>query len=174
MFEVFLAEFLVLKDIHETFGFQEFRLTIRKRKGLWLFCFGFLWKAAISSSKASAQPQIQHSVKKPFHWSSFSECFLLTYSSNRLHTSAEQLLFLFYKHLYFSCQCPQLRLFTFLSRSPLCFLSLLLPFFPACCKSSITSDLLRFGCCLFPCSLQQQLQTAWPPSTFLSVPLLFS
>lgn len=41
MFEVFLAEFLVLKDIHETFGFREFRLTIRKRKGLWLFCFVF-------------------------------------------------------------------------------------------------------------------------------------
>lgn len=32
MFEVFLAELLVLKGVHETFGFQEIWLTMRKRK----------------------------------------------------------------------------------------------------------------------------------------------
>lgn len=72
MFEVFLAELLVLKGVHETFGFQEIWLTVRKRKRVVGCLVFFLWKAAIFSSKASAQPQIQHSVRKPFHWSSFS------------------------------------------------------------------------------------------------------
>jgi len=41
------------------FGFQEFKFSIGKRKDFFVESSHFF-------SKASAQPQIQHTVKKPF------------------------------------------------------------------------------------------------------------
>lgn len=87
------------------FPFREFKFSTGKIKGFGVF-FG---ESSHFFSKAPAQPQIQHTVKKPFQWSSFNQSFSLTYCSNWLHTSAKQLLFLLYKHLYFCCQCLQLR-----------------------------------------------------------------
>lgn len=97
-------------------AFQEFKFSTGKIK---VVCYFFVGSSHFFS-KASAQPQIQHTVKKSFQWSSFNQPFLLTYCSNWLHTSAKQLLFLLYKHLYFCCQCPHLRHYLHFSSDRCC------------------------------------------------------
>lgn len=163
VFGSFLGRIDSVKRLMGNVWLSEVQLCNRKKER-------FTVESSHCFSKASAQPQIQWTVKKPFQWRSFNWPFSLTYCRNWLHASAKQLLYLLYQHLYFCCQCEQLGYYLHSLQTTALVLACLSSLKP------IIYQLLHpqlWGCLLLG-FLQQQLLTAWPRSLFQSGPLMFT